>query len=152
MAAPKINCEDVVRTLYTQPEHSNYCGVFTVAHLANILPEEAEIAFLCTGMTKRQLKRGTTVKEVSAAIIFLGYKTPGRLHLMQPGERLPNRCILNIRWYNPGTEQHGKGHWVLYNGGWVACSGPDRSGIWKYDEYLKDRIGVNVSYLLADKS
>lgn len=142
---------NIVNTLYVQPEGSGLCGPYSIAHLADITPEDSISYCKAANNWTRKVPNGMTTRQMYNALQYMGYKCEPRMRLLYKGETLPKICLLGVRWWAPGTTAHGDGHWVYYNRGWVACSGPSQAGIYKLSEYLKDREGVCISYLRVDK-
>lgn len=148
------NAEDVVNTVYVQPIGSGLCGPYTIAHLADITPEESVAACKAANDWVRKVPNGLTTRQMYKALRWLGYQCEPRMRLwyQSAGEKLPDVCILCIKWWAPGETAHGTGHWVYYNRGWVVCSGPSMAGVYNLKKYMSDREGVCISYLEVTKN
>jgi hypothetical protein len=68
------NPEDVVHTVYVQPIGSGLCGPYTIAHLANITPEESMEVCKAANDWVRKVPNGLTTRQMYKALRWLGYQ------------------------------------------------------------------------------
>lgn len=131
-------------TVYVQK--GNLCGIFALAHYCLIDPDTA-YAIMCHANNKRNFNSGATTRHIHHGLKYLNYEAPQHCKLLPMGAKPPDRCIVCIRWIEPGTTRHGSGHWAVYDHGYIICSGPAMAGIFKFNDYISTRKGCYTAYL-----